>query len=199
MSRIITSSLIVVFLGLTGCASQQDQSGLSGYITNPDATLNFISVNSANDPDGDGDTKGSNHFPMHRTATGHRVFIFDPGYGAWALYDKNGDRLNTGRASGGKDYCDDLGRGCKTISGTFHIVAKDGPDCISKKFPIETNGGAPMPYCMYFSSKGYAVHGSYDVPDHNASHGCVRVTPTAAKWLSENYMTIGTTVIVKPY
>jgi lipoprotein-anchoring transpeptidase ErfK/SrfK len=57
-----------------------------------------------------------------------------------------------------------------------------------------------MPYCMYFSEKGYAVHGSYEVPDHaNASHGCVRILPSSAKWLSENFIDIGTTVIVLPY
>ena len=56
-----------------------------------------------------------------------------------------------------------------------------------------------MPYCMHFT-KFYAVHGSYEVvPGRNVSHGCIRIYPEAARWLSENFMNIGTTVIVKPY
>jgi hypothetical protein len=153
----------------------------------------------ANDPDGDGDIKGYNYFPMYENTFGRMEFIFDPNYNAWALYDANGYRLNTGKASGGKLYCPDVQRGCKTIAGTFRIISKGDADCISSKYPIETNGGAPMPYCMYFSPKGYAIHGSDDVPDHNASHGCIRVTPIVAHWLNANYMTVGTKVVVLPY
>jgi hypothetical protein len=160
-------------------------------------TGNGLSI--ANDPDGDGDDKGYNHFSPTRDSSATSTLIFDPNFGAWALYDNNGTLINTGRASGGKYFCPDVNRGCKTISGKFRIISKGGPDCTSTKYPIETSGGAPMPYCMYFSSMGYAFHGSYDVPDYNASHGCVRLTPLAAKWLSENYVQVGTTVIVLPY
>jgi lipoprotein-anchoring transpeptidase ErfK/SrfK len=52
---------------------------------------------------------------------------------------------------------------------------------------------------MYFSSKGYAIHGSYELPDYNASHGCIRITPVVAQWLNENYIDVGTTVIILPY
>ena len=52
--------------------------------------------------------------------------------------------------------------------------------------------------CMFFS-KYYAVHGSYEVPNYNASHGCIRVTPADAKWLYYNFIEIGTPVVVKPY
>ena len=152
-----------------------------------------------NDPDGDGDNKGYNYFPLNDNTFGRRVFIFDPNYSAWAFYDENGYRVNTGRASGGKLYCPDVARACKTISGTFRVIAKGDADCISSKYPLETNGGAPMPYCMHFSPKGYAIHGSDDVPDYNASHGCIRLTPTAAQWLNINHMTVGTKVIVLPY
>jgi lipoprotein-anchoring transpeptidase ErfK/SrfK len=79
----------------------------------------------------------------------------------------------------------------------FHIISKGGPGCKSSRFPIG-RGGSPMPYCMFFS-KYYAVHGSYEVPNHNASHGCIRVTPSEASWLSHNFMHVGTKVIVKPY
>jgi len=157
------------------------------------------SIASDEDPDNDNDNKGRDVFSRYRPATGNKVFIFDPRHHAWALYNEEGRRLNTGKASGGKVYCPDIRRRCTTISGKFRIISKGSYDCISSKYPVETHGGAPMPYCMYFSPKGYAIHGSNDVPDANASHGCIRVTPAAAKWLNENYMSIGTTVIVLPY
>lgn len=158
-----------------------------------------ITLFSVDDPDGDGDSKGANYFPLVREATGRKVFIFDPNYNAWVIYDESGNRRNTGKASGGSLYCPDIGRRCTTISGEFEIISKGGPDCISTKYPIKTHGGAPMPYCMRFSSKGYAIHGSNDIPDRNVSHGCIRITPSAAKWLSKTFMEIGTMVIVYPY
>lgn len=144
------------------------------------------------------DTKGTSTFPKQRQATGNKTLIFDPKATAWAAYDASGNRLKTGRASGGKAFCPDIGRGCKTTTGTYRVFSKKGADCKSSKYPIKTGGGAPMPYCMHFNG-GYALHGSYNVPDHNASHGCIRLLPSAAKWLSENFVEIGTTVIVKPY
>lgn len=154
---------------------------------------------SKNDPDGDNDNKGFGYFPTTRPITGERVFIFDPNYNAWATYNEMGILINAGKASGGSSYCPDLGRPCRTIVGQYRVLWKGDADCISHKFPLETRGGAPMPYCMHFSPNGYAIHGSYEIPDYNASHGCIRVTPAAAKWLDENFMTIGTKVTVLPY
>ncbi len=144
------------------------------------------------------DKKGYDVFPKTRVATGRKVIVFDPKLTAWAAYDANGHRVKTGRASGGKGYCADVGRSCRTPSGTYKIFSKKGADCKSSKFPIETNGGAPMPYCMHFH-KGFALHGSYNVPDYNASHGCVRVLPSAARWLNQDFADIGTTLIVRSY
>lgn len=179
MKRIIFSFGLILLLGLVGC------SHLRGMF-------------SFSDPDGDQDTKGSAHFPASRPATGRKVFVFDPKSSSWAVYDEQGSRINTGRASGGKGYCPDVGRRCHTVVGRFTVFSKGDSDCISSKFPIETHGGAPMPYCMHFHPKGYAIHGSPSVPDYNASHGCIRVTPTAARWLN-NYLNVGSTVIVKSY
>lgn len=144
------------------------------------------------------DHKGSHHFPKKREATGKKVFVFDPKATAWAAYDRDGNRLHTGRASGGSDYCDDIGRGCRTVTGTYKVYAKKGEDCKSSLYPIETGGGARMPYCMHFSG-GYSIHAAYEVPNANVSHGCIRVLPSAAKWLNQEFMDIGTTVVVKPY
>ncbi|MCX7116511.1 MAG: L,D-transpeptidase [Legionellales bacterium] len=144
------------------------------------------------------DHKGSNYFPEERPATGRKVFVFDPKATAWAAYDGKGHRVETGSASGGKDFCDDISRPCHTVTGTFKVYDKKGEDCTSSIYPIETHGGARMPYCMHFSG-GYSIHAAYEVPDYNASHGCIRVLPDAAKWLNQNFMDVGTTVIVKPY
>ncbi len=60
------------------------------------------------------------------------------------------------------------------------------------------SGGAKMPYCMYFY-RGFTIHAGFEVPPHNSSHGCIRVLPSAAKWLNEQFITIGTKVIVLSY
>lgn len=146
----------------------------------------------------DADMRGTYSFSMQREATGRKVFIFDPNAAAWAAYDANGNRVQTGSASGGADYCPDIGRKCRTTTGTFHVYSKKGENCTSSIYPVETHGGARMPYCMHFNG-GYSIHAAYDVPRYNASHGCIRVLPGAAKWLNENFIDVGTTVIVKPY
>lgn len=143
------------------------------------------------------DSKGNNVFPASRTATGRKTFIFDPKATAWAVYDAEGNRLRTGSASGGKDFCEDIGRSCRTVTGTYRIYSKKGEDCRSSVYPVETGGGGKMPYCMHFSG-GYSIHAAYEVPNYNTSHGCIRVLPSAAKWLNEN-LDVGTTVIVHPY
>jgi lipoprotein-anchoring transpeptidase ErfK/SrfK len=38
-----------------------------------------------------------------------------------------------------------------------------------------------------FFHRGYALHGSYDVPGYNASHGCVRMFVKDAKWLNQEF------------
>ncbi len=125
------------------------------------------------------------------------TFIFNPNTLTWKAINENGKVVRTGRGSGGKSYCSDIRRGCKTPAGVYRIISKGGPGCKSSRYPVG-GGGAPMPYCMFFS-KYYAVHGSYDVPNYNASHGCVRVKPGDAQWLSKNFMKIGTKVVIKPY
>lgn len=144
------------------------------------------------------DKRGREHFPLQTTATGRKQFIFDPQAYAWAAYDPQGHRVMTGGASGGRDFCPDVGQPCRTVTGTFRIYNKRGIDCRSGEYPVETTGGAKMPYCMYFF-QGYTVHAAFDVPYANSSHGCIRVLPSAAKWLNEQFITIGTQVTVLPY
>jgi lipoprotein-anchoring transpeptidase ErfK/SrfK len=115
----------------------------------------------------------------------------------WQAYDNNGELIRSGRVSGGKDYCPDIGRECETITGTFTIYRKGGENCKSTIFPVG-RGGAPMPYCMFFHG-GYALHGSNSVPDYNASHGCVRMSPDDAQWLNEDFVQEGVTQVYAHY
>lgn len=124
------------------------------------------------------------------------AFIFNPRSLTWKAV-ANGRVIRSGKAIGGARYCSDIGRSCRTPSGTYSVLSKGGPGCRSSRYPLG-KGGAKMPYCMFFS-KNYAVHGSYELPNYNASHGCIRVQPDAARWLSQSFMHVGTTVVVQPY
>lgn len=129
------------------------------------------------------------------TGTG-KSFVFDPKSLRWFAY-YNGNVVNSGRASGGRYYCSDIHRPCKTPAGTFRIGHKGGPDCKSSKYPVG-KGNAPMPWCMFFHH-GFAIHGSWSVPNYNASHGCIRVPPPDARWLNMNFLSPGTKVVVRSY
>lgn len=131
------------------------------------------------------------------TASAGGSFVFNPRTHQWYAINSNGKVIKQGRASGGRSYCPDIRRSCRTPSGVYRVHQKGGASCRSSRYPVG-RGGAPMPYCMFYS-KYYAVHGSYDVPNHNASHGCIRVRPADARWLNQNFMRIGTRVVVKPY
>lgn len=125
-----------------------------------------------------------------------KIIIVDPNKQAWAAYDPNGNLVKWGPASTGRDFCPDIGAGCRTQSGQFSVYSKGGEGCISSKFPVPY-GGAPMPYCMFFN-KGYALHAA-ELPGYNASHGCVRMFYDDAYWLSKEFVEKGTKVIVHPY
>ncbi|KTD16075.1 L,D-transpeptidase [Legionella jordanis] len=124
------------------------------------------------------------------------TFIFSPRTRTWKAV-QNGKVIRSGKASGGSHYCKDIRRSCRTPSGVYRIWSKGGAGCVSSRYPLP-HGGAKMPYCMFFS-KYYAIHGSYEVPNYNASHGCIRVLPSDALWLSRNFIKIGTKVVVQPY
>lgn len=139
----------------------------------------------------------SGGLPKSIEATGRTVFIYNPNILRWAAYDEDGRLVKVGRGSSGRNYCPDVKRGCKTPSGVFQVVEKRGASCRSTRYP-RPNGGAPMPYAMFFH-KYYAIHGSNDVPDYNASHGCVRVTTNDAHWLNTSFLGIGSKVIIYKY
>ena len=128
---------------------------------------------------------------------GEKVFVFSPRLKRWAVYAPNGSRIAWAPANGGSNWCADLGRSCRSPVGHFRIQSKGSAGCKSSRYP-RPNGGAPMPYCMFFNGN-YAIHGSPQISNRNGSHGCVRVTTTAARWLHANFLGHGTKVIVLPY
>lgn len=136
------------------------------------------------------------HNPLAGTNLAVNTFVYNPKTLRWKAI-KNGKVIRSGKGSGGRHYCKDVKRACRTPSGTYRIISKRGANCRSSRYPVG-KGGAPMPYCMFFS-KYYAIHGSPDVPNFNASHGCIRVKPSAAKWLYHNFLKVGSKVIVKSY
>jgi lipoprotein-anchoring transpeptidase ErfK/SrfK len=131
--------------------------------------------------------------------TSERTIVVDPRLHAWAAYDSSGQMVKGGNASAGSNWCGDIGRPCHTRVGTFRIQSMGGPDCKSHIFPVGV-GGAPMPYCMFFSG-GQALHGvpSSEVGEGNFSHGCVRMHVSDAEWIRYDFANVGTKVIVKSY
>ena len=133
-------------------------------------------------------------FVLHYNTEGKRLIVVSLAHHAFGAYNKDGTLVHWGPVSGGKDYCKDVGGPCKTITGNFRINRKDSEECRSGQFPVDTKGGAPMPYCMHFY-RGIAIHGS-TLPGYHASHGCVRLFFDDAKWLNENFAKVGTKVMV---
>jgi L,D-transpeptidase ErfK/SrfK len=124
--------------------------------------------------------------PTQIDPPGKKVIIVSMSKLVFGAYNPNGALEYWGPISGGKGYCPDVGRRCNTIIGKFTIYQKQGAGCVSTKFPVG-RGGAPMPYCMFFH-RGFALHGSYDVPGYHASHGCVRLFINDAKWLNQEFV-----------
>ena len=137
------------------------------------------------------------YLPGKVEGTGKNNFIFSPKARAWAAYDPQGNRVRVGKASGGVDACPEDGEDCRTVTGIFSVKRKGSSDCESQKYPLGA-GGAPMPYCMHFH-QGYAIHGSSDVPNFPSSHGCIRVNTDDARWLNQEFLAVGSPVIVKSY
>lgn len=133
-------------------------------------------------------------FPSNIEPSDRRTVIVNLSLQAFGAYDKLGKLVHWGPISAGRGFCEDVGHACITPPGDFKVYRKQGQDCISTQFPVETSGGSPMPYCMHYY-QGYALHGSI-LPGFNASHGCVRLFMYDAKWLNQHFVDIGTRVIV---
>jgi lipoprotein-anchoring transpeptidase ErfK/SrfK len=141
----------------------------------------------------------ASRLPSNVNTNGQRMVLVDPTVHAWGAYDNKGSLVKAGIATAGGNWCPDIGRPCRTNTGTFRINSLGDGQCISHIYP-RPHGGGLMPYCMYFSG-GEALHGSPDntLVEDNISHGCVRLRIADAEWLRYNFVSVGTKVVVKPY
>ncbi len=143
-------------------------------------------------------------FPLTIKAEGEKQVIVDQDKLAWGAYDKEGKLVKWGPISSGRDRCPDAARSCRTMTGIFRFFSKENERCRSNVYPIG-RGGAKMPFCMYFH-KGFALHGSPDIPGYRASHGCVRMFTRDAEWLNHSFVDLsndanhflGTKVVIRP-
>ena len=133
-------------------------------------------------------------FPEQIDALGEKLVLVNLALHAFAAYDSAGFLVHWGPISGGKGWCSDVNQQCTTATGSFRVNRKRGTECISDTFPVETAGGAPMPYCMYYY-RGFALHAS-KLPGYHASHGCIRLFFEDAEWLNKQFLSIGSRVIV---
>ncbi|PJD94348.1 MAG: L,D-transpeptidase [Legionella sp.] len=142
-------------------------------------------------------------FPRYIEPPGEKTIYVSQKKLAWGAYDGEGELLWWGPISSGIGKCN-VAEGCATPSGSFRIIRKQDIECVSTVFPRRANGesgGALMPYCMHFY-RGFALHGSYDVPGYRASHGCVRMFIEDARWLNEEFIDLpggdmkGTRVVI---
>lgn len=175
------SALCTITLALSSCSSMSPDGGSYG------------SAYASNSP-----SDYSSRLPATIPA-GQKVVVIDPRVHAWGAYDSDGNLIKSGLATAGSSWCPDLGRPCRTSSGSFRVQSLGAADCKSKIFPMP-KGGAPMPYCMFFHG-GQAMHGvsEGEVVEGNISHGCVRLHVADAEWLRFNFVDVGTKVEVKPY
>jgi len=127
-------------------------------------------------------------FPLKIKKPNEKLIIVDQNLLAFAAYDPEGNLVHWGPISSGKNYCGDIGRSCRTITGVYFVFNKKGYECRSNVFPIG-RGGSHMPYCMFFY-KGYALHGSKEVYGFRDSHGCIRLFTRDAKWLNEDFIDV---------
>lgn len=144
-----------------------------------------------------GDSSDNSRLPTQINSQGEDVIVVDPKVHAWGAYTATGKLIKSGLASAGAKWCPDLHRPCRTRTGIFRIYSLGNSDCISSRYPLG-EGGAPMPYCMYFNGN-QGLHGSHELAEANISHGCVRMSVDDAKWLRFNFSHVGTKVIVKSY
>lgn len=133
--------------------------------------------------------------PSSISAPGEKVIVVDTREHSWGAYTPNGQLIHSGIVGTGKSWCADMNMPCPTSTGSFRIRTLGSAGCKSPSFPLP-KGGAPMPYCMYYT-RLQALHGYPHVEKGNVSHGCVRMTVSDARWIRFNFAEIGTLVYIQ--
>lgn len=133
--------------------------------------------------------------PKHINTHGEKEVYVNLSLFAFGAYDQNGNLVYWGPVSSGRKQCYDQKGNCSTVTGKFRVFRIEGKNCISHEFPLETHGGDPMPYCMYFHG-GTAMHYSTLSGFINRSAGCVRMFKADAEWLNKEFVKLNTLVVV---
>lgn len=133
--------------------------------------------------------------PKHIDTYGEKEVWINLKLFAFGAYDKQGNLLYWGPVNSGRKQCYDSSGNCSTVIGKFRVFRVEGKNCESHEFPLETHGGDPMPYCMYFHG-GSAMHYSTLSGFINRSAGCVRMFKADAQWLNKKFVKLGTLVVV---
>lgn len=139
----------------------------------------------------------SSRLPRYIAPSNERMIVVDPKTHVWGAYTADGKLIRAGLATAGGKWCSDINRPCRTKAGVFRIQSLGDASCVSKIYPVG-QGGAPMPYCMFFNG-GQGIHGSNHLAEANVSHGCVRISVDDARWLRYNFARIGTKIVIKSY
>jgi lipoprotein-anchoring transpeptidase ErfK/SrfK len=112
----------------------------------------------------------------------------------------NNQLVREGKASGGRKFCPDIDRPCKTPSGTFKVISKKGRWYRSSLYPVGCKGidCAPMPFAIKLLHSGMSIHGAKEKIEQHISHSCIHLSIEDSKWINQ-FVSIGTPVIILPY
>lgn len=138
--------------------------------------------------------------PSPKAIAGHKTIIFDMREMAWSAYNELGVVLEWGMATGGRRYCKDIDRACRTPVGMFKVLTKKGKYYRSQLYPVNCEGKdcTQMPWYVRFRSDGPGFHASKWIRGIHESHGCIRLTMEDAKWLNK-FADLDTVIEVRPY
>lgn len=129
-----------------------------------------------------------------------QTIVIDLKHFKWTAYDYDGKEIKTGLASGGKRYCPDINRGCKTLHGIFYPLVKYTKYHRSSLYPLDKKNKAKMPWAVKINSQ--SIHGSSENEwkgnFFHHSHGCIHVENKMAQWINL-FVTHLTKIIVLPY
>ncbi|TVP62886.1 MAG: murein L,D-transpeptidase [Nitriliruptor sp.] len=78
------------------------------------------------------------------------------------------------------------GNGEAYRGGTAYARTPVGDFRIERRIHGERHAELGVLYDPLYFYRGFAIHGSNSVPNHPASHGCIRVTRADARWLISN-------------
>ena len=133
--------------------------------------------------------------PAYMNTHHKKVLFINLSLFAFGAYGPDGNLIYWGPVSSGASKCPANDDSCATPTGDFRAFRIEGKDCTSNEFPLETHGGAPMPYCVFFH-RGSAVHGSTLSGFINRSAGCVRLFYADSEWIYDRFAQKNMEVIV---